>query len=94
MQTGKEVLFLEDSRILELYWRRSEAAIGETEGKYGPYCYSIAKNILNSQECANDTWPDFRGSYGRDEGLARCGESCEYAPIPLNWKPISEYPQE
>lgn len=51
---------MEDSRILELYWRRSEAAIGETERKYGPYCYSIAKNILgsheDSQECVNDTW--------------------------------------
>ena len=49
---------MEDSRIVELYWQRDEAAIAETEKKYGRYCLSIAKNILfdreDSEECVND----------------------------------------
>lgn len=38
--TGGEKM--EDSRIIELYWERSEQAIAETAAKYGSYCYAIA----------------------------------------------------
>lgn len=51
---------MEDHEIIELYWRRSERAITETDKKYGRYCYSISHNILHSpedaRECVNDTW--------------------------------------
>jgi len=51
---------MEDGRIVELYWQRAENAIAETAKKYGQYCASIAYNILNStedaEECVNDTW--------------------------------------
>ena len=51
---------MEDSEILDLYWVRSEAALSETEKKYGRYCNSIAYRILNdledAEECVNDTW--------------------------------------
>lgn len=51
---------MEDSRIVQLYWERSENAITETDKKYGKYCYSIAYNILadheDSRECVNDTY--------------------------------------
>lgn len=51
---------MEDSQIIELYWRRSEDAIMETEKKYGKYCHYIAYNILRSREdakeCVNDTY--------------------------------------
>ena len=51
---------MEDSRIVELYWQRSEEAIPETENKYGRYCISIAENILrdkeDAKECVNDTY--------------------------------------
>lgn len=51
---------MEDERIVELYWARSESAIRETETKYGSYCGRIARNILgnaeDAQECLNDTW--------------------------------------
>ena len=50
---------MEDSRIIELYWERSEQAIAETAAKYGAYCYTIAYNVLNNREdageCVNDT---------------------------------------
>ncbi len=51
---------MEDSRIVELYWQRSEAALEETERKYGRWCFSIARNILlddeDARECVNDTY--------------------------------------
>ena len=51
---------MEDNRIVELYFERSEAAISETQKKYGKYCQYIAYSILNSQldaeECVNDTY--------------------------------------
>lgn len=51
---------MEDSRIIDLYWARSDAALAETERKYGKYCFSIAYGILSdrqdSEECVNDTW--------------------------------------
>lgn len=51
---------MEDSKILELYWSRSEQAIAETQEKYGKYCHYIAFNILYSdedaEECVNDTY--------------------------------------
>lgn len=51
---------MEDQKIIELYWNRSEEAISETEQKYGNYCCSIARNILanreDAEECVNDTY--------------------------------------
>ena len=51
---------MEDSKIIDLYFERNEAAITETDQKYGAYCRSIAWNILqnheDSEECVNDTW--------------------------------------
>ena len=45
---------MEDARIIDLYFSRSEEAIGETAAKYGPYCASIAMSILNDPEDAED----------------------------------------
>lgn len=51
---------LEDEAIIELYWKRSENAITETDRKYRKKCLSVAKNILNdvsdAEECLNDTY--------------------------------------
>jgi len=49
---------MEDSQIITLYWQRSETAIVETQSKYGSYCYSIANNILNSHEDAEESVND------------------------------------
>lgn len=51
---------MEDSRILDLYWRRDETAIDHTEKKYGRYLLTVAYNILadreDSRESVNDTY--------------------------------------
>ena len=51
---------MEDNQIIDLYWARSESAITETANKYGPYCHTVAYNILknmeDSEECVNDTY--------------------------------------
>lgn len=51
---------MQDDEIMDLYLKREEAAISETEKKYGGYCHKVAENILHnkedSEECVNDTW--------------------------------------
>ena len=53
---------MEDARIVDLYWARSENAISETSAKYGKYCYAIAYNVLanheDADESVNDTYLD------------------------------------
>ena len=51
---------MEDNQIVQMYWDRDEKAISATSQKYGSYCLSIARNILENQEdaeeCVNDTY--------------------------------------
>lgn len=51
---------LRDEQIVELYWRRDENAIRETDRKYKHYLLSIAQSIVgnegDSEECLNDTY--------------------------------------
>lgn len=51
---------MEDKKIVDLYWDRSEDAIKHTQTKYGKYCHHIAFNILfsapDAEECVNDTY--------------------------------------
>lgn len=51
---------MDDKSIIDLYWKRSENAIWETDQKYGKYCRQISFNVLDSsyeaEECVNDTY--------------------------------------
>lgn len=51
---------MEDEKIIDLLWRRCEAAIEQLDRKYGGYCFSIANRILNNrqdaEECVSDTY--------------------------------------
>lgn len=51
---------MQDIKIIDLYFSRSEEAISQTDIKYGRYCRYIAYNILqndeDSEECVNDTY--------------------------------------
>ncbi len=51
---------MDDDKIVELYWKRDEKAIEETDFKYKKYLFSIAYNIvhdrLDCEECLNDTY--------------------------------------
>ena len=51
---------MDDEKIIEMFFDRNEQALGETEQKYGKYCFAVSYRILNSnedsEECVNDTW--------------------------------------
>lgn len=51
---------MKDEEIIDLYFRRDEKAIEQTDLKYGRYCKTIAKNILwneqDIEECLDDTY--------------------------------------
>ena len=56
----KGVFTLEDAQIVAMFLDRNEAAISETEKKYGPQLRSLALKITENQEtaqeCENDTY--------------------------------------
>lgn len=51
---------MEDSKIIALFFARSEQAITELSAKYGKLCIRIANNILgngqDAEECVNDAY--------------------------------------
>ncbi len=51
---------MDDSKIIELFFERSEQAIVELSKKYGKLCLKTANNILknesDAEECVNDAW--------------------------------------
>ena len=51
---------MDDSKIIELFFARSELAISELDAKYGPVCRKLSYNILNdlrdAEECVNDAY--------------------------------------
>ena len=49
---------MDDQKIVDLYWQRSEKAIEETDSKYGGYCFSIAYNVLANKEDAEESVSD------------------------------------
>lgn len=56
----KAVAELEDSKIIDLFFERSEQAITELSKKYGAVCRRVAGNILrndlDAEECVNDAY--------------------------------------
>lgn len=51
---------MDDGEIINLLWQRDEAGISGLEQKYFAYCNTIAMNILqnaeDAEECVSDTW--------------------------------------
>ena len=51
---------MEDTQIIDLFWKREERAVTELSNKYSGYCYKIAWNLLenheDSEECLSSTW--------------------------------------
>lgn len=51
---------MNDEKIIELFFLRSEQAISELDKKYGRTCYSLSYKILNNsqdaEECVNDSY--------------------------------------
>ena len=51
---------MEDIKIIDLYWQRSQEAITQTDIKYGKLCHKISYDILSShedsEECVSDTY--------------------------------------
>ncbi len=49
---------MEDRQIVAMYWDRNEQALQVTAAKYGRYCYTIAHNILQNKEDADESVND------------------------------------
>lgn len=49
---------MEDSKIIDLYWARNEAAIKETHSAYGGRLYGLSNRILENQQDAEENVSD------------------------------------
>ena len=51
---------IDDEKIIELFFERSDQGIQELDNKYGKICHNLSYNILNSrqdaEECVNDAY--------------------------------------
>ena len=51
---------IDDEKIIELFFERSEQGIRELDMKYGKICHNLSYNIVNSrrdaEECVNDAY--------------------------------------
>ncbi len=51
---------INDEKIIEMFFERSEQAIRELNNKYGKICHSLSYNIVNNrqdaEECVNDAY--------------------------------------
>ena len=47
-------MFMEDEKIIDLFYRRSEQAIQELDHKYGNVCKRFSYNIVNNTEDAEE----------------------------------------
>ena len=51
---------MNDKKIIELLFARSQSALTHLQSRFGKYCHSIAYNVLgndfDAQECVNDTY--------------------------------------
>lgn len=57
---GERSDFVEDKRIIDMLFARSESALSQIQKQFGAYCMAIAQNVLgndsDAQECVNDTY--------------------------------------
>ena len=51
---------MDDQKIIDLFFERSEQAVKQLDQKYGEYCRGVSYNILrndqDAQECVNDAY--------------------------------------
>lgn len=51
---------MEDEKIIDLLWDRQETALAEIQSKYGKACMNLSRNIVKSEqdaeECVNDAY--------------------------------------
>ena len=81
---------LEDSKIISLFYERSEQAIAELERKYGAAVRKTAANILSSrqdvEECANDTYLGVWNSIPPQKPNSLMAYVCKIARNLAAWK--------
>lgn len=62
LQNAQRATIMSDEKIIELYFKRDEQAIAQTDIKYRNFLLSIAYNIVHDtcdcEECLNDTYKD------------------------------------
>ncbi len=71
---------MDDKKIIELFFLRSESAITETDVKYGRLCRKVSYNILHneedSEECVNSSYHKLWEAIPPQKPDSLCGYLC------------------
>ncbi len=71
---------MDDNRIIELFFSRSEQALAETQSKYGRLCSNIAYGILNNnedvEECVSSSYMKLWNAIPPKRPESLCGYLC------------------
>ncbi len=77
--TGRERK-MDDKKIIELFFSRSESAISETSSKYGRLCRKVSYNILHNEEdteeCVNTSYQKLWSTIPPKNPESLCGYLC------------------
>lgn len=55
---------MDDIKIIDLFFARSELAIEALDGKYGAICHNLSRSILKDQQDAEELLTTSRTLYG------------------------------
>ncbi len=71
---------MDDKKIIELFFQRSEAAIAETDSKYGRLCRKVSIDILHNEEdteeCVNSSYQKLWEAIPPKNPESFCGYLC------------------
>lgn len=71
---------MEDNKIIELFFSRSEQALAETQAKYGRLCSNIAYGILgnseDTEECVSSSYMKLWNAIPPKRPASLCGYLC------------------
>ena len=71
---------MDDEKIIDLFLKRSEQAISETDSKYGRLCrrisYSVVHNEEDTEECVNSSYQKLWDTIPPKNPASLCGYLC------------------
>ncbi len=71
---------MDDSKIIALFFERSERAVSEIQAKYGALCYKVAYAVLgnreDTEECVSDSYTKLWNAIPPKNPESLCGYLC------------------
>ena len=73
---------IDDEKIIELFFERSEQGIRELDNKYGAICHNLSYNIVNNRQDAEEYASGAGDSLGRSD-TGTDSEPCDFRMVSI-----------